>query len=301
MPDLLIRAFHPELRVGLVAAIGTDVCQEAALRHDATAAAACALGRGILAGCLLAGLAGSQRVTIQLQSNGPLKGLTVDAHDDGTVRGYPLAKAACPQARMDRRQRMADWLGRQGVVHVVRDVGLKERIVGQVSLLCGEVDEDLEAYLRESEQIPSALGTELIFNNEGRIVAAGGVLLQTMPDSAKEAHVVLREAQHLLRSGGLYDLLAVSAQTPDAVSRFLLGLHGLGLIVHAETVLTFRCRCDKDRVASLLRGLSAADLDEMIADGKAEIECNFCSTKYQISRQELLDIRRSQPQPTVSN
>ena len=103
-----------------------------------------------------------RRVTIQVQGDGPLRGVTVDAYDDGSVRGYPLLPEACAAERMDRRQRLADLVGRDGVVNVVRDVGLSERFQGQVSLVTSEIDEDLEAYLRQSEQIPSALGTEAV-------------------------------------------------------------------------------------------------------------------------------------------
>ncbi|HMU37949.1 MAG TPA: Hsp33 family molecular chaperone HslO [Pseudomonadota bacterium] len=294
MSDLLIRAFHPVLRLRAVAAIATEVCQEAARRHNATPAAACALGRGLLGAYLLATLTqGGERVTVQIQSSGPLRGLTVDAYDDGSIRGYPIEPAACADKPMNRRQRLADLLGRDGVLHVVRDVGLKERFQGQVSLLVSEVDEDLEAYLRQSEQIPSALGTELIFDADGHIVQAGGVLLQTMPDSPKDVLAHLREAQHTLRSGELYDLLSKGPQTPLSLLQLVFGKAADGLVVQDERPLFFRCRCDRGRVETMLRGLSDQELAEMILEGTAEVGCNFCATNYTFSCEELVAIQHS--------
>ncbi|MBL8632276.1 MAG: Hsp33 family molecular chaperone HslO [Myxococcales bacterium] len=297
MSDQLIRAIHRTLNVRIVAAIATEVCKDAAHRHNATPAAACALGRGILGSYLLATLTrGGERVTIQLQADGPLRGITVDAYDDGLVRGYPLVPSACPNERMDRRQRLADLIGRDGVVNVLRDVGLQERFQGQVELVTSEVDEDIEAYLRQSEQIPSALGTELIFDSAGQLVQAGGVLIQSMPDAPQQTQTVLREAQHLLRSGELYDLLRRGPQTPESLAKLLLGEYADGLEVQDERVLQFRCRCDHARIAAMLQTVTVSDLDEMIEEGKAEITCNFCAQVYQISKDELIAVRRSKQQ-----
>jgi len=293
MPDLLIRAIHRTLNVRIVAAIATVVCQEAARRHRCTPAAACALGRGILGSYLLATLTrGGERVTIQLQADGPLRGVSVDAYDDGWVRGYPLDPQACADKRMDRRQRLADLIGRVGVVNVLRDVGLKERFQGQVSLVTSEIDEDIEAYLRQSEQIPSALGCELIFDGDGQIKQAGGVLIQSMPDAPVETKTVIREAQHLLRSGELYELLAHGPQTPQALARLLLGEYADGLEVQDERQLGFRCRCDRGRIEAMLQTLRVDELDEMISDGKAEITCNFCAAMYHFGIDELIEVRR---------
>ena len=57
--------------------------------------------------------------------------------------------------------------------------------------------------------------------------------------------------------------------------------------------LQFRCRCDRDRIGSMLSTLPLGDLDEMIAEGKAEITCNFCNSVYQFSIEELTEVRRS--------
>jgi len=272
MSDTLIRAMHRPLHIRLVAAVTTEVSRTGAQRHKASAAAACALSRGLSGGLLLATLTtGGERVTIQLVGNGPLKGLAVDAFDDGAVRGYPLLPHACAEVSMSKRQILAKLIGRSGVVNVVRDVGLNERIQGEVPLVTSEVDEDLEAYLRQSEQIPSALGCEVVMDEAGHILAAGGVLLQTLPEAPAETALALREAQHALRGGDLYDRLRAGPATALELAQLLLPHHAADIEVQNERPLLFRCRCDRGSIEAMIAGQPIADLDEMIAEGKAEV------------------------------
>jgi molecular chaperone Hsp33 len=287
MTDLLIRAVHRPLSIRIVAAVTTDLCREAARRHETSGAVACALGRGLTAGLLLSTLTkGGERVTVQILCDGPLSGLTVDAYDDGDVRGYPHAPRALPDQDVSRRQRLVDLVGRDGVVNVMRDVGLRERYQGQVRLRNGELDEDIEAYLRESEQIPSALGCEVVFGRDGAVHAAAGFLAQVMPGGSEDR---IRELQHALRSGTLYDLLAANGADPAALAQHLMG--DLQIEVLDQRGLRFRCRCDQKRVEGALMTLGAAELSEMIDEGKAEITCNFCRQAYTLDREALMRIR----------
>jgi molecular chaperone Hsp33 len=292
MPDLLIRAIHRPLNLRIVSAVTTQVCQTAAQRHQTSAAATCALGRGLSGSLLLATLTrGGERVTIQLMGNGPLQGLTVDAYDDGSVRGYPLAPKACPERPMNKRQILANLIGREGVINIIRDVGLKERFQGQVPLITSEIDEDIEAYLRQSEQIPSALGCELVMGDAGEVLAAGAVLLQSLPDAPPETAHALREAQHLMRGGDLYERLRTGSATPLELAELLLGPHGSDIEVQDERPLAFRCRCDRQRIEAMIAGQPLSDLDEMIAEGKAEVTCQFCSEVYVLTAEELRHLR----------
>lgn len=290
--DHLIRASIRELNLRLVATISTELCRDAARRHQTSPAATCGLGRGLSAGVLLATLTrNDERVTIQMQSNGPLRGMTIDSYGDGLVRGYVHAPQASIGASMAKRQRLAPLLGRDGIVNVVRDIGLRDRYQGQVAFVTAEVDEDIEAYLRESEQIPSALGCELYMDGAGDVLCAGGVLVQAMPDSPPETKHHLREVQHMLRAGELYDLLKTRPNSAGAIAAMVAGRYRDSLEFIDERPLRFQCRCDQGRILTMLGGMDLRDIDEMIDEGKAEITCNYCSQVYVISRDELLAVR----------
>lgn len=305
MPDQLLRSVCRPLFIRVVTAVTTDLCREAATRHGVSPAAACALGRGLTAALLLSTLTkGGERVTVQIVCDGPLRGLTADAYDDGDVRGYVTDPHAWAGRPLSGRQRLSGLLG-PGVLSVIREMGLNDRYQGQVRIATGEVDEDVEAYLRNSEQVPSALGCEVLLGEDGQVQAAAGFLAQVMPSGRVD---LIREAQHRLRTGALYDLLAAGPdpdQLPLTLAEALLpGLKSDGESAPIEPLdtraLRFRCRCSAARIEAMLATLGATDLDEMIAEGQAEITCNFCGERYVVDRDTLLRIR-TQRTPMENN
>lgn len=288
MHDHLVRAIVPAAHVRVVCVVATGVVDEAARRHQLTPAATCAVGRALTSGLLLATLTkGNERVTVQLVGDGPIGSITVDATAAGDVRGYALHPDAGP-ALTGGISRIAETLGRDGVVNVLRDLGLKERYQGQVALTTGEVDEDIEAYLRTSEQVPSALGCEVLLDEDGKLVAAAGLLVQTLPEGDPDA---VREVQHALRTGRLLELLRAGERSARALAEKVWSKSPLEWMGEERSV-RFQCRCSPERIGDMLQMLGTVDLDEMIAeDWPAEITCNYCNTKYRVERPELERLR----------
>jgi molecular chaperone Hsp33 len=281
--DHLVRAIAKEANVRVVATVTTSVAREAAVRHRLAAGPTRALGKALTSGLLLATMTkGQERVTLQLVGDGPIGSLTVDANGEGEVRGYAARPHAVPAAHG-----AAEMLGRHGVVNVVRDLGLRELYQGQVPLTTGEIDEDVESYLRTSEQIPSALGCEVVLDAGGQVLAAGGVLVQVMPGGEPDA---VREVQHALRTGRLEELLRDGERSAAVLAATLFPAAPLELIDARE--VAFRCRCSTQRIHDMLRMLGVVDLDEMIAaDEPAEVLCNFCNTAYHVDKEQLEAIR----------
>jgi molecular chaperone Hsp33 len=293
--DHLVRAIARETNLRIIAAVTTDLVIEGAHRHQLSPAASCAVGRALTSGLLLATMTkGGERVTVQLVGDGPIGSITVDA-TDGDVRGYALRPNAGP-VNASGRLAVVETLGKRGVVNVVRDLGLRELYQGQVPLVTGEVDEDVEAYLRTSEQVPSALGCEVVLGPNGEIQAAGGILVQALPGGDTDA---IREIQHTLRTGGLYDLLASGERSASILAERFYP-HPIE-IIGDERKVRFQCRCSAERISETLHLLTTIDLDEMIAEGKAsEVTCNFCNTRYEISLRDLEKIREDKA-PRESN
>jgi molecular chaperone Hsp33 len=284
--DQLVRAIDRERHVRVCAVITTVLVADAARRHELSPAASRALGRALTSGVLLATLTkGDERVTVQLLGDGPVGSLTVDANGAGDVRGYALHGQA--GADFGDERLVADLVGRHGVVNVLRDLGLKELYQGQTPILTGEVDEDIEGYLRTSEQIPSALGCDVLLEG-GRVAAAAGILVQTMPGGDPD---VVREVQHALRTGILTALLAEGVRSARTIAERVWTPGGLEFLGGERTV-RFHCRCSAERIGDMLAMLGTVDLDEMIAENKpAEVVCNYCNTRYQVGRSELEQIR----------
>lgn len=293
MADHLIRSLLPDVNARVVAVVATDTAREAARRHGAVAGGAVALGRVSASALLLATLTKSgERVTLQVLGDGPLGGVSADANDDGDVRAYLARPAVLVPGGHDRRVSLRDAIGRRGVVSVVRDLGLKESYSGQSPILTGEIDEDVEGYLRKSEQIDSALGCEAVLGAGMELLAVGGVLVQCLPGG--DASIIVREAQHRMRTGGLYEVLAAHPDDAKLLARAMLP-ENLGLDVLDVRPVRFKCRCSAERVSAMLGLLGPAELAAMIEEGKpAEIHCNFCNERYVVTMEELVKVRREQ-------
>jgi molecular chaperone Hsp33 len=128
----------------------------------------------------------------------------------------------------------------------------------------------------------------VVLDDNGRVAAAGGVLVQALPDGDPAS---VREVQHALRTGYLHQLLVEGERSARALAERVSQLAGLEQIGE-ERPVRFQCRCSKERIDDMLQLLTTIELDEMIAEGRpTEIICNFCNTHYQVSPADLERIR----------
>ena len=282
-----------DVPVRVVAALTTGVAREAARRHQAGAAGAIALGRGITAGLLLATLTkDDEQVTLQVLGDGPLGGITVDASGAGTARAYVKHPGAGPIARGLPRASLAAAVGTAGVVSVIRDVGLRENFSGATAIRSGEIDDDVERYLTESEQIESALACDAALGADGRVTGSAGILVQSLP--GREGAIAVAEARRLFGQGMLARV--VGAGLPPSGADLIAAVFGgrLGEIrVLERRPVRFFCPCSRARAEVSLAMLGPPDLSAMILDdGKAEVICNFCRARYDFDDKDLERVRR---------
>jgi molecular chaperone Hsp33 len=288
MSDQLIRCLLGERPVRVVALTSTGVAREAARRHGAVAGAQVALARATAGGLLLATMAKDRaHVTLQILGDGPWGGVVVDANREGQVRAYIKHPEVLVPGGPGERVRLVAGVGRRGVVNVVRDLGLKERVQGQAPLLSGEIDADIEHYLTTSEQIESAMGCDAVLDHDG-IATAGGVLVQCMPDDGRNRGMV-GEMWRRVRLDAVYDTLAAHPEiSAEGLAREVLGEFGDELRVLASQPVRFQCGCSRERVVETLALLPADDLETMIReDGGAEVTCEFCREIYRVDLAEL--------------
>jgi molecular chaperone Hsp33 len=174
-------------------------------------------------------------------------------------------------------------------------MGLKDRYQGTSQVITGEIDEDVEHYLRVSEQIDSALGCDVVLaDGEASVTAAAGMLVQALPESAGAA--LIRESQHALRTGALWRALASGERDAAGLVRAVVGAGEADELELLERrPARFACQCSATRVNEMLALLDHGDLESMIAQGQpAEVTCNFCKNKYSVSIDEMRAISSMQ-------
>jgi molecular chaperone Hsp33 len=288
MRDYLVRAMNDQATVIGLACVTTDLVNEASRLHGASRTASAALGRA-LTGALLMGslLKRGQRVALKFEGNGPLERIIVEADHEGTARGF----VTVPEAEVplqDEKLNVAGAVGREGLLTVVKDVGMKEPYRGIVKLFSGEIAEDIAHYLVESEQTPSAVGLGVFVTPGGKVSAAGGFLIQSLPP-AEEGRVD-RLVENIRKIPSITDFLRQGQTPEDLLAMVFEGIphHFLG-----RKNLSYRCTCSRERIQRALISLGRDELRKlMIEQEAAEVTCEFCRTRYSFTREELGDLLR---------
>ncbi len=280
MSDKLVKAITKGVRV--YAAVTTDLVNEAIRRHDCYPVAAAALGRTMTGALLLAAnLKNKEALTVNIRGDGPLKNITADAVPEGFVRGY----VADPHVELPLNDRgkldVGGGVGR-GLVTVTRFTGLREPMRGSSEIVTGEIAEDLTNYLYVSEQTPSSIGLGVLVDTDFSAKAAGGFIIQPMPDADEETISRLEENLQKLRP-----VTTMIDEGKDAREIILEIMNGFEMEFLTTTDLAFRCQCSKERLEDVLLNLNHDDMESLIADGQAEVCCHFCGEKYHFTREEL--------------
>jgi molecular chaperone Hsp33 len=297
-PDALYR-FIGEDDFRIVVCLNTGAVREGVVRHGLSGASAIALGRALTAAQLLGtGDKGSAvRITVQINGDGPMRGVVADARVDGTVRGYVTAPAPVA-VDGDRRPRVRPVLGKVGTVTVTRDDGRGQPYRGTNRITMGEIDEDIETWTRESLQIPTAICCEVQPGPGGVPAASVGVLVQGMPGTRAREGDPVREAQHRMRTTELWKALVSGERDPATLARAVVPDFAFRP-VGQPTPVRFACPCDRERVSGALLALGKDELEEMVVSpGFAEVTCHFCNTRYEIAGEDLaaLAARAGDPQ-----
>ncbi|WP_405758385.1 Hsp33 family molecular chaperone HslO [Anaerovibrio slackiae] len=280
MSDKLVKAITKGVRV--YAAVTTDLVNEAIRRHDCYPVAAAALGRTMTGALLLAAnLKNKEALTVNIRGDGPLKNITADAVPEGFVRGY----VADPHVELPLNDKgkldVGGGVG-QGLVTVTRFTGLREPMRGSSEIVTGEIAEDLTNYLYVSEQTPSSIGLGVLVDTDFSAKAAGGFIIQPMPDADEETISRLEENLQKLRP-----VTTMIDEGKDAREIILEIMNGFEMEFLTTTDLAFRCQCSKERLEDVLLNLNHDDMESLIADGQAEVCCHFCGEKYHFTREEL--------------
>ncbi|PPU93174.1 Hsp33 family molecular chaperone HslO [Xanthomonas albilineans] len=260
LPHAGVRGVHVRLQ---------DTWREIQAPAHYPAAATELLGEACVAAALFTGHTKVDgRLSVQLRSQGALRTLFAECTAAGTLRGIAQLDEGLDAPR-DLRTLGDDALLAITIENPGLDPREPQRYQSLVALSSAELDEALEDYFRQSEQLP----TRLILAADGP--QAAGLLLQKLPGDAGDA-------DGWNRVGALFETLAAAELliTPADIL-----LHRL---FHEETPqllgtrpLRFGCSCSRERVAAMLRSLGEAEARAAAeATGQVEIRCEFCGHRY---------------------
>ncbi len=287
MSDYMIRATAAEGQIRAFAATTKDLVEYARAAHNTSPVATAALGRLLTAGTMMGPMMKGEQdlLTLKIQGDGPIQGITVTADSMGNVKGYVGNPEVMLPPNAKGKLDVAGAVG-IGVLSVIKDIGLKEPYVGQTILVSGEIAEDLTYYFATSEQTPSCVALGVLINKTNTVRQAGGFILQLMPGASEE---VVSALETKIASLAPVTSMLDQGMNPEAILQDILG--DMGLEIMDQIPVQFHCNCSKERVSRALASIDPKDIQEMIEDGKPiEVNCHFCNKNYTFSPEELQEM-----------
>ncbi|OUQ19713.1 Hsp33 family molecular chaperone [Lachnoclostridium sp. An14] len=287
MTDYIVRATAAEGQIRAFASTTRELVETARAAHNTSPVATAALGRLLTAAGMMGVMMKGEKdlLTIKIQGDGPIGGLTVTADAKGDVKGYVFNPGVMLPPNAKGKLDVGGALG-VGVLSVIRDVGLKEPYVGQTILVTGEIAEDLTYYYATSEQTPSSVALGVLMNTDNTVRQAGGFMIQLMPGASDE--IVTKLERTLGEITSITSLLD-AGNSPEMILEHILGEFGLEILDRLPT--RFVCNCTKDRVEKAIVSIGKKEIQEMIDDGKSiEVNCHFCNKHYEFTVEELREL-----------
>ncbi len=286
--DHIVRAAADDGHIRAFAATTKEMTETARVAHNSSPVVTAALGRLLTAGAMMGiMMKGDDDVlTLQVKGEGAMQGLTVTADSKGNIKGYPIEPLVLlPPRESDHKLDVGGAIGR-GTLRVIKDLGLKEPYIGEVDLVTGEIAEDLTYYFAQSEQTPSTVGLGVLMDKDNTVRAAGGFIVQLMPDVSDA--VIDRLEANLKGITSVTELLD-QGKTPEDILCKLLD--GLDMEVLDRVPTAFKCDCSPEKIERALIATGRKELQEMIDEGKEiEMVCSFCRKKYIVSVEELQNL-----------
>ena len=185
--DYIVRATAADDAIRAFAITSKDLVEFARASHNTSPVVTAALGRMLSAAAMMGIMmkGDDDMLPLQIQGNGPMKGITVTADAKGHVKGFANVPDVMLPPNKDGKLDVGGAID-LGIMRVIKDMGLKEPYVGTVPLQTGEIAEDLTYYFATSEQVPSSVGLGVLMNKDNTVRQAGGFILQLMPDASEE-------------------------------------------------------------------------------------------------------------------
>jgi len=284
MKDYIIRAVTADGAVRASAAITTNMVNEAHTIHGTTPTATAALGRLLTACAIMSDMMKGEKdsLTLQIDGGGAIGKLIAVGDSKANVKGYvtnPVVDLPLKNGKLD----VGGAVGADGTLGIIRDYGLKEPYMGHVKLCTGEIGDDIALYYARSEQIPSVVALGVLVDRDYSVKAAGGMILQVMPEATDEQ---ITQLEAMVKEMPAITTMLEDGATPEDILAFALRDFASYTFETSETA--YQCDCSRERIERAVRSLGKTEIKDIIDKQiNAELTCHFCNKKYVVTKEEL--------------
>ena len=284
--DRLIQCVAADGMVRIAFIDGTNLVSEAQKLLKLSRVATAALGRQLMMTAIMsADLKGEyDLVSTIFKGDGPAGTMICTGNSRLEVKG----SVANPDVELPVNELgkldVGGFVGRNGKLSVVSDLGLKEPYVGLSNIVSGEIAMDFANYYAASLQRPALvyLGVR-VRADQGEVRAAAGVFAEPLPGCPDE---IIDRLQAKSEEIAQFSERLDAGETPQELLESAFG--EFGLVYASEREPLYRCDCSRERIERALISTGAVELSDMIdEDHGAEVTCRFCDKIYTFTEEDL--------------
>jgi molecular chaperone Hsp33 len=232
------------------------------------------------------------RLTLQTKSDGPLDLVTVDYYgaEENKPRGlraFGRLDAARFAARTEKTFAALAGQGAMAITIEPRSGG--NNYQGIVQLSPNGIAASAEVYFGQSEQLLTAIRLAAaplyVAGDKAPRWRAGGLMLQVTPE-AKDVADDWERLSILMKTAEDLELVDTALAPQTLLWRLF---HEDEVRVHPAEPIVFRCDCDGDRIARILKGYTPQEREGLAdPDGIIRASCEFCGTVHEIKPDALV-------------
>jgi len=297
--DMLVTAITADGSLSAKAISATNLVSEFSRFQGLSGLAAAAVGRAIMCTALIAdGSEEEENFQVKFRGDGPIKGVMAMSNGRLETSGY----AGNPNVVLPLNEKGKFDVGGaigKGNLEVVRWKKLpgnkfETPYQSITQLRSGEVPEDINWYLCESEQKQGALaagvfvkGTDSGVDLNGEhltgafVDAAGGWYVQVLPFADEATISILEKNLQALASRSPTTMLREGLGPEDIIKLLLDGMEPQILSHRSVPSLAESCKCSNEVILRTLKLLPRAEIDEILEkNGQIEVKCEFCGKRY---------------------
>ena len=282
--DEIIRAISGDGFAAITAINSRELTERARCIHNSTPVVTAALGRTLAATAMLGSALKKDgaSLTVRINGGGPAGSIIAVSDSEGNVRGYVQNPSAEAPGIVKGKLNVGGVVGNKGMLSVVTDFGEGEPYTGAAELVSGEIAEDFAAYFASSEQTPTVCALGVLVDRDWSVLAAGGYIIRLLPGAPES--VIDAIEKNVAETGAVTNHLSHG----DANSLIQSVLAGLSPKILEKQNVEYRCSCSRERVLSVVTGLNATEIEDIMREGKpVEVTCQFCDAVYAIGIEEL--------------
>ena len=279
--DTIERGISDQYGLRFICVDVTDTASVLALRHRSGPVATEILAQALAAAGLLSSDLENEHecISIQLQVDGPIQGLLVEAAFGGKLRGYTNRKTSTSTTNI-QTVAVKESLGNIGKMAVMHSEPGRLIYSGHIQATPPDLEKNLARFYNMSRQVPTAVCLFTLVTNQ-TLERAVGLAVQKLPFADTQKFVEVLEC---FNDGRIRRVMAGNASLADVAQPVRIS----DIMTVGSGRFSFECRCNFQKIVKVLSAFPDSDIREMSESKEPQtVTCHFCGEVYLVSRVQL--------------